>query len=488
MAFESEKPSPESLTVPYVLPERRFPIDQLTDEQRHELCAVAETTVAQMSQLEPTVQSLAKLHIFNTLSQNPDMSEQMWERELRRIYDWSKEESVAAAPDNILPTIGIEVESKYNYFGPAMEETFDRFGIHHYDDMIAGRYVDEVAPKFAYSAHTTARLLHELVEVGAFPLVDQEDKKVVPKEVMLGLHVNIGQPGEITEEMLYYTDAGFALGQTNSLFSVAFASPSRIRRRGRTMLPSGLQMKGAHESGKVGRKKEVNDDVFEPEEDTGLTRIELRAMEVRESSVYRMLVEVQRVMAAYFSHVKKVNNLALTEQETVLAESWPVFNKSVEETLTAYSDFFYDTAVIDNRLSQVADLMESTDIQSVARALIANYARQIGAFLKDSSQEAIEESDGSSEDKNDEVEAVVANPSYLPRIGVVEGEIREVGGRKYEAVATGYSEKEYFAHSTSEKGPGPGWDSRWGYMDRIAENEGRTELSDEPYVRWVEVA
>jgi hypothetical protein len=38
-------------------------------------------------------------------------------------------------------------------------------------------------------------------------------------------------------------------------------------------------------------------------------------------------------------------------------------------------------------------------------------------------------------------------------------------GKKYRRVASGYTLREYFSHSTPEKGPGPGWDTRAKLLD-----------------------
>ena len=46
-----------------------------------------------------------------------------------------------------------------------------------------------------------------------------------------------------------------------------------------------------------------------------------------------------------------------------------------------------------------------------------------------------------------------------------EGEIREINGEKYRWTDTGYTVRQYFCHSTPEKGPGPGWDFRARLLD-----------------------
>lgn len=352
---------------------RESPIERIPNEQRRKLYSDVESTIALMHTLEPTALSLAKLHIFNTLTSDPSLSLDSWNREMKKLYRWSAEEAEASRPDNLLPTIGIEIESRQDYFGPAIEETFDRFGIYHYDDIIGGRRVDEVAPHYSYDARTSARLVHEMVELGAFPLVAADGKRIVPEEVMLGLHVNIGIAERITPELLHYTKEMQELNLINGFISIAFASANRIRRRGRSLAPRGLRINRASES----KKAALGD-----REDNGPYRIELRAMELRASSVYRMLAEVQNIMAAFFAHVKLRNQLSLSDQERALAESWPAFHSSVETMLHSYSEILKSPQAIDQKLEEIAVIMETTDIQTAARSIIANYSRQLGSLIQ----------------------------------------------------------------------------------------------------------
>lgn len=72
-------------------------------------------------------------------------------------------------------------------------------------------------------------------------------------------------------------------------------------------------------------------------------------------------------------------------------------------------------------------------------------------------------------------------------------EILEIGGRKFRRVPSDYTIREYFSHTTPEKGPGPGWDSRMRLLEEeyarqhckrtFSKNEvfEPTLLPDEPY-------
>lgn len=61
-----------------------------------------------------------------------------------------------------------------------------------------------------------------------------------------------------------------------------------------------------------------------------------------------------------------------------------------------------------------------------------------------------------------------------------------IDGVKYYRVDTGYTLRQYYSHSTPEKGPGPGWDSRWRVLKEHGVKE-PSELPDEPYYIWEKV-
>ncbi|TSC83195.1 MAG: hypothetical protein G01um101419_161 [Parcubacteria group bacterium Gr01-1014_19] len=77
-----------------------------------------------------------------------------------------------------------------------------------------------------------------------------------------------------------------------------------------------------------------------------------------------------------------------------------------------------------------------------------------------------------------------------------EEEIRIIDGKKYRRVESGYTIRQFFSHSTPEKGPGPGWDTRTSLLDDeyAMRNFGRTftmkevfnpsQLPDAPYYDW----
>ena len=78
-------------------------------------------------------------------------------------------------------------------------------------------------------------------------------------------------------------------------------------------------------------------------------------------------------------------------------------------------------------------------------------------------------------------------------------EFKTIEGKKYKKVFTGYTVRQYYSHTTPEKGAGPGWDRFVSSPDWVAEKYGvdvdgmkilsfrPDDLPDEPHYVWEEV-
>lgn len=64
-----------------------------------------------------------------------------------------------------------------------------------------------------------------------------------------------------------------------------------------------------------------------------------------------------------------------------------------------------------------------------------------------------------------------------------EGDVKIIEGKKYKYVFSGYTIREYYSHSTPEKGPGPGWDFKQRVLDKYGVMEA-SELPDDPHCSW----
>ena len=67
-----------------------------------------------------------------------------------------------------------------------------------------------------------------------------------------------------------------------------------------------------------------------------------------------------------------------------------------------------------------------------------------------------------------------------------ESQEKIIDGVKYRIIPSGYTLRQYFSHSTPEKGPGPGWDTRLSVLEKYNVDE-PSELPDETYYVWEEV-
>lgn len=66
------------------------------------------------------------------------------------------------------------------------------------------------------------------------------------------------------------------------------------------------------------------------------------------------------------------------------------------------------------------------------------------------------------------------------------GEEKVIDGVTYRKVDSGYTVRQYFSQSTTEKGPGPGWDTRQRMLEAYQVDD-PAELPDDPYYLWEEV-
>lgn len=78
------------------------------------------------------------------------------------------------------------------------------------------------------------------------------------------------------------------------------------------------------------------------------------------------------------------------------------------------------------------------------------------------------------------------NMEQEPQQNKVEEEEKIVNGIRYRKVNSGYTLRQYYSHSTPEKGPGPGWDFRWKVLEKYGVNE-PSELPDDLFYIWEEI-
>lgn len=296
------------------------------------------------------------------------------ERVLYRINRLIKEEIGVSDSDNPLPTIGVEVESPRKPFaddqiGNSLRyaEFFDTIGmprnkvnerVDHSKLSIASQPAWdntfwEFSPHPSYSTSVQNRILCELIHGRFIPsLKFSQNPHYIRNyldDKLVSLHVNLGIPAWLVDKSLYQTPD---LKLFASLFVLGFTSPRRLFYRQTTNL--------------------VNDKSGEATKKSALStpkRIEIKALEVRTSSTYRLLEEVQLVGASVFVHLDRANS--------PLGQIW--FDTK-SELSTIYDNFGIQSDIVSDK-KKSAKFVSRTDISNRLRELITRKASRIRGLL-----------------------------------------------------------------------------------------------------------
>jgi len=234
---------------------------------------------------------------------------------LGRFSRLIEEEKDASDPLNLLPTIGFEVEVGIRGFRMMKsiqgwvksfgyrEILQKKFGINNYNSYLPN--VDnntgmvELAPSPSYTSEVQSRILSELIK-GGFILSlakskDPENIRAFLSETLVSLHVNLGIPrgAKINECPKTYEDINLFA----SMFAFAFSSPLRLEHKNSPHLLS-VKDKNVTRTKKSGRNG----------------RLEVKCLEVRDESVYRLLREIQLIGSSLF--------MAYADETSVLGDEW----------------------------------------------------------------------------------------------------------------------------------------------------------------------
>jgi hypothetical protein len=74
-----------------------------------------------------------------------------------------------------------------------------------------------------------------------------------------------------------------------------------------------------------------------------------------------------------------------------------------------------------------------------------------------------------------------------PSDTIINCEEKTEDGVRYRRTFSGYTLRQFFSHSTSEKGPGPGWDNRWEILKKYAVDD-PSLLPNDDYYTWEEIS
>ena len=309
------------------------------------------------------------LHIFNDLIQGRgNYSEGDKEKMLKKFRSFIETEREAEA-SLFLPTIGVEVEvpSKFDVNNELCRAT-EELGIPKDSDESW-----EFSTDFSYSAHTQSALVHELIR-GGF-IETENDKEENGKKIRgsgdFSMHVNIGIYPEI-QELLYKGDHQFRSKFENAAdtlvnaLTYGFTSPDRLDKR---KTSSRLDISKDSESGKKKRSSR------EPNADLKTKRIEIRSLEVRDKTVYRLLSEAQLVGETLLSSFLEERSGANVD----LSEVWEQFEKRVRDVLKRENINRED---IDDDKEKAIEKLKRTNVRQEMRDALSEAAREAGYVIE----------------------------------------------------------------------------------------------------------
>ncbi len=349
-------------------------LERSSEEIRENIKKIDEIMEKQKD-IDETVRPIAKLMLFNSLSQNSDISIENVLKKIKNISDQEKESIYVKE----LPTIGIEIECFEKFLKDEKIDILDFLDIPNRPEG-ENNTLREVIPDFSYGALTQAAYLQGLVHLGAVYL-DSENNKYgkMQESIIYSLHCSYGIPKEVEDVYAKIGEDEFKkkLMSLMDALTYAYASPARVlgaNFRKEVLIKIGQQgSKYENEDGSNIELDEKNDVVLP-------YRVELRSLEFRDYPTYRMLKESQRLVACKFADFKKSDSQSLTEHENRLAEIWSKFEKEYNNILESHA--VSEDNLYDKNPERLAELLEETDIKIACRKLITKYSRQVWEVLQ----------------------------------------------------------------------------------------------------------
>lgn len=258
-----------------------------------------------------------------------------------------------------IPTIGIEIEIPFEP-NPAQKELFQatlQFGIPK-DRDYEGAW--EFSVPYSHSAHVQAAIVRELIRGGFIQTTS--DQKQIAGEGDFALHVNLGVPENLRVSADVAHEDATSEGEsrafsdsihwlTNAL-TYAFSSSERLRK------------------GKYNKSVQVVKGANSVEGTT--ERVEIRSLEVRDKTVYRMLEEIQMLGAGLFAAYKENPD----DADHALAAIWNAFEEEVQQL---FNEKETDDHALEENVLVAIRALEKTDIQKRLRALITAAALKLYA-------------------------------------------------------------------------------------------------------------
>jgi hypothetical protein len=336
-------------------------------QPQSELLRIAEKVRRMLSsktfdKINQRVSSAAKLHIYNVMKDSP--GGEISQKDIDKIQRMSDIEKKYAEKKDLLPTIGIEIETPATSLSESTQQVLMELYI---PNDIGSTYpikLWEVKPDYSHSPLVQSRILQELADMEAIPI----DKKTgkLPRDARTSLHLNFGFLKMNREEIdsirgKYLQD----IELLNDLLTYAFASPYRIQNR------------KTHNSYEFKTSRDEDEMPFNREGKSSLIRLELRAGEFRDYPTFRLLAEAQALVGSMIADVKIEENYIgrqPTDAELKLALLWPKVKEEIRDYLKQYS---LKSNMVDIDPDEAARVMGITGFKEGCRKIISKYAKMV---------------------------------------------------------------------------------------------------------------
>lgn len=272
-----------------------------------------------------------------------------------------------------LPTIGIEVESPRKPFNLRRLENYLEYS--NFFDLIGmprnkvngASYTAESPPGYeifwefspppSYSAVVQKRILFELINGRFIPSLKDskrtEDIKEFLDEKLVSLHINLGIPDWLRQTQ---DTSGAERSQDIELLAASFAfgftSASRLLHRNQSTVSGSKSA--------IPTNKDQN---------LGGRRVEIKAFEVRDGSVYRLIEEIQLLSASAFSFLGK--------GDQALSQTWV---STKDDLLLIFEKFNIEPGVLSDK-ARSSELVGKTEIAALVRKVITKKALLIRQLL-----------------------------------------------------------------------------------------------------------
>lgn len=353
-----------------LLREGKYSLEQITSNTQKAI-----ELTEQIPDLPETIKPAIQLFFFNNLNAfDPQLSEEESNTMNHRTLEKYKQYIVLekkAEEDPLLPTIGVEIEVPYDF--PVDEKYFS--ATEYFD--IPNGYDEawEFACKYSYSASTQNLLVHELIRGGFIETEEQQERKKIRGSGDFSLHVNLGLPLELTAYLnnpknitkdQANKEYGDRADRLVNALTYGFSSQKRLDKR-----KTKTRMKLTNDAEKSKKRSSATAE----EQREQWSRLEIRSLELRDLTFYRMLKEAQLLAAALFSRSLEVGG----KEETGLSRAWKLskawndFESKVDEILSQHN-LKLDSLDDDIRWGKV---LEQTNIQKEMRNLITDTSKLI---------------------------------------------------------------------------------------------------------------